>query len=139
MQIALIDTIELIVTEAAQALPSLRPHLFYDNKRVTMVCCMCAAECCLVQAVSCTGLCEIGLIEGDCFPLITIYFSKLVFTCESRLHVLHIESSNSHTQQVNVHIHLHLYTGLYMTLCLRDRLFIEKPHGLQISTRVGKT
>jgi len=83
MQIALIDTIELIVTEAAQAFPSRRPRLFYDNKRVTMVCCVCAAECCLVQAVDCTGFCEIGLIERDCFPLATIPSAMLVFTCVS--------------------------------------------------------
>ncbi len=38
MQIALIDTIEMMVTEAAHALPSRGPHLFYDDKRVTMVC-----------------------------------------------------------------------------------------------------
>ena len=96
--IALIDTIESIVTEAAHALPSRRPRLFYDNKRVTMVCCVCAAECCLVQAVDCTGFCEIGLIERGCDPLTMIPSVKLVFICESRLHDLYIDSFISCTQ-----------------------------------------
>ncbi len=96
--IALIDTIESIVTEAAHALPSRRPRLFCDNRPVTMMCCLCAAECCLVPAVHCIGLCEIGLIERGCDPLTMIPSVKLVFICESRLHDLYIDSFISCTQ-----------------------------------------
>ncbi len=82
-----------------------------------MVCCMCAAECCLVQAVDCNGLCEIGLTESDCWPLTTIPSVNLDFTCESRLHDLHIDSFE---QSYTTGQHSQPSISIYRKSCVRD-------------------